>query len=142
MALGALLRQRQWQPDIRTGWQLLLAGVALYGCEAWALQYFAAVPLTRHDFLLGSLPWSLGLFGLLLANPEWGKGSWLERQAPKVLGIYCLHIMLVVWLFVFGPQGASILWEIAKVPLLLGASLLAYRLLAALPLAHRMLRTR
>lgn len=142
VALGALLRQRQWQPDARTGWQLLLAGVTIYGCEAWALQHFAAVPLTRHDFLLGSLPWAIGLFGLLLANPEWGKGSWLERQAPKVLGIYCLHMMLVVWLFVFGPQGASIPWEIAKVPLLLGASLLAYRLLAALPLAHRLLRTR
>ncbi|HHQ4711919.1 TPA: acyltransferase [Aeromonas veronii] len=142
VALGALLRQRQWQPDTRTGWQLLLAGVALYGCEAWALQHFAAVPLTRHDFLLGSLPWAIGLFGLLLANPEWGKGSWLERQATKVLGIYCLHMMLVVWLFVLGPQGASILWEIAKVPLLLGSSLLAYRLLAALPLAHRLLRTR
>ena len=99
------------------------------------------MPLTRHDFLLGSLPWALGLFGLLLANPEWGKGSWLERQAPKVLGIYCLHMMLVVWLFMFGPQGASILWEIAKVPLLLGASLLVYRLLAALPLTSRLLRT-
>ena len=51
-------------------------------------------------------------------------------------------MMLVVWLFVFGPQGASILWEIAKVPLLLGSSLLAYRLMAALPLARRLLRTR
>ena len=51
-------------------------------------------------------------------------------------------MMLVVWLFVLGPQGASILWEIAKVPLLLGSSMLAYRLLAALPLARRLLRTR
>ena len=42
----------------------------------------AAVPLARHDFLLGSLPWALGLFGLLLANPV-GQGSWLERQAPR-----------------------------------------------------------
>ncbi|MFQ1878136.1 acyltransferase [Aeromonas veronii] len=141
VALGALLRQRQWQPDTRTSWQLLLAGVTLYGCEACALQHFAAVPLTRHDFLLGSLPWAIGLFGLLLANPEWGKGCWLERQAPKVLGIYCLHMMLVVWLFVFGPQGASILWEITKVPLLLGASLLVYRLLAAQPLTRQLLRT-
>jgi len=58
-----------------------------------------------------------------------------------VLGIYCLHMMMVVWLFMFGPQGASILWEIAKVPLLLGASLLVYRLLAALPLTRRLLRT-
>ena len=44
----------------------------------------------------------------------------------------------------FGPQEASIPWELAKVPLLLGlsllASLLAYRLLAALPLSGRLLR--
>ena len=50
-------------------------------------------------------------------------------------------MMMVVWLFMFGPQGASILWEIARVPLLLGASLLVYRLLAALPLTRRLLRT-
>ena len=61
--------------------------MGLYALEAAGLLRVAAVPLARHDFLLGSLPWALGLFGLLLANPAWGKGSWLERQAPKVLGL-------------------------------------------------------
>jgi hypothetical protein len=44
-------------------------------------------------------------------------------------------------IFTFGPQGASILWELVKVPLLLGASLLAYRLLATLPAIRWLLRT-
>ncbi|MGL5976562.1 MAG: acyltransferase family protein, partial [Aeromonas sobria] len=141
VALGATLRQRQWQPTARSSWGLLTVGMAIYALEVIGLYLLDSVPLTRHDFLLGSLPWALGLFGLLLANPEWGKGSWLERQAPKVLGLYCLHMMLVVWLFMFGPHSASVLWEIAKVPLLLGSSLLAYRLLAAIPLTRRLLRT-
>ncbi len=141
VALGARLRLQQWQSSARTGWWLLLSGLALYGLEACVLRAFSGIPLTRHDFLLGSVPWAVGLFGLLLAHPDWGKGSWLARQSPKVLGLYCLHMMLVVWLFTFGPQGASILWELVKVPLLLGASLLAYRLLATLPATRWLLRT-
>ena len=141
VAMGARLRQQQWQPSARTGWWLLLSGLALYALEACVLRTFAGIPLTRHDFLLGSVPWAVGLFGLLLAHPDWGKGSWLARQSPKVLGLYCLHMMLVVWIFTFGPQNASILWELVKVPLLLGASLLAYRLLATLPATRWLLRT-
>ncbi len=100
------------------------------------------MPLSRHDFLLGSLLWGLGLFGLLLANPGWGQGSWLERQAPKVLGLYCLHMMLVVWLMIFGPQGQLLWWELLKVPALFALSLLAYRLLAATPANRSLLRAR
>lgn len=140
VALGATLRQRQWQPTVHTSWGLTIAGLALYALEAIGLYLLDDVPLTRHDFLLGSVPWALGLFGLLLTHPHWGKGSWLERQAPKVLGLYCLHMMVVVWLFTFGPQSASLPWEMAKVPLLFGLSLLIYRLLATLPLTRHLLR--
>ncbi|MBL0553789.1 acyltransferase family protein [Aeromonas caviae] len=120
----------------------LLLGALLYALEAAGLLRVAAVPLARHDFLLGSLPWALGLFGLLLANPAWGKGSWLERQAPKVLGLYCLHMMLVVWLMIFGPQGKQVWWELLKVPALLALTLLGYRLLAATALSRWLLRAR
>ncbi|WP_421228563.1 acyltransferase family protein [Aeromonas enteropelogenes] len=142
VALGAWLRARAWQPTTRMSRRLLVMGLGLYALEAIALNQLAQVPLTRHDFLLGSVPWALGLFGLLLANPDWGRGSWLERQAPKVLGLYCLHMILVVWLFVFGPQEASLLWEITKVPLLLGASLLAYGLLSSNVFTARLLHIR
>ncbi len=142
MTLGAELRHRAWRPDGRRCALLMVTGMGLYALEAAGLLRFAAVPLNRHDFLIGSLPWALGLFGLLLANPAWGKGSWLERQAPKVLGLYCLHMMLVVWLMIFGPQGKLVWWEIIKVPVLLALTLLAYGLLAANPLSRRLLRAR
>lgn len=142
VALGAELRLRGWQPDARRSALLMVAGMGLYALEAEGLLHFAAVPLNRHDFLLGSLPWALGLFGLLLANPNWGRGSWLERQAPRVLGLYCLHMMLVVWLMVFGPQGQLLWWELVKVPVLLVLSLLACRLLATNRISGWLLRAR
>ncbi len=142
VALGAELRARHWRPDTRRSALLLGVGMGIYALEAWGLLYFADVPLSRHDFLLGSLPWGLGLFGLLLANPGWGRGSWLERQAPRVLGLYCLHMMLVVWLMIFGPQGKLLWWELLKVPALITLSLLAYRLLAATPASRSLLRAR
>ena len=142
VALGAGLRAGNWRPTASLSSWLLGAGIALYALEAWGLLRFAEVPLNRHDFLLGSVPWSLGLFGLLLARPDWGKGSWLERQAPKVLGLYCLHMMLVAWMMTFGPQDKQVWWELIKVPALIALSLLAYRLLAATPASRWLLRTR
>ncbi|WP_434664531.1 acyltransferase [Aeromonas sp. NJAU223] len=142
VALGAYLKARNWRPDTALGVRLLGMGLALYALEAWGLLRFGEVPLNRHDFLLGSVPWAIGLFGLLLANPGWGEGSWLARQAPKVLGLYCVHMMLVVWLMVFGPQGKLVWWELLKVPALFACSLLAYRLLAATPASRWLLRAR
>ncbi len=142
VALGAYLKARNWRPDTALSVRLLGAGLALYALEAWGLLRFAEVPLNRHDFLLGSIPWALGLFGLLLANPDWGAGSWLARQAPKVLGLYCVHMMLVVWLMVFGPQGKHLWWELLKVPVLLVLSLLACRLLATNRISGWLLRAR
>ncbi|OSM51879.1 hypothetical protein WH06_14055, partial [Aeromonas salmonicida subsp. salmonicida] len=59
-----------------------------------------------------------------------------------VLGLYCLHMMLVVWLMIFGPQGKLLWWELMKVPVLITLSLLAYRLLAATPASRCLLRAR
>ena len=113
--------------------RLMLVGMALYAVEAILLWQGAGVGLNRHDFLLGSVPWAVGLFLWLLANPEWGRGSWLERQAPKVLGLYCLHMLLVIWLFPIGVALMSPLWELAKLPLVLAGTLLLYTLLRRLP---------
>lgn len=140
VALGVWLRQRHWQPDAGTGWLLLTGGILLYALEAWALLEFGDVPLNRHDFLLGSLPWGVGLFGLLLAHPQLGAGSWLERLSPKVLGLYCLHMLPAIWLFVFGPQGKLPWWELLKLPLLFAASLLLYRILSTTPVTRWLLR--
>lgn len=62
--------------SVALGW--MVAGLVIYLLEALLLYTQWQVPFIRHDFLLGSVPWALGLFWWLLANPEWGRGTWCE----------------------------------------------------------------
>jgi len=139
VALGCAIRQYQWRLESAMALRLMLVGMALYAVEAILLWQGAGVGLNRHDFLLGSVPWAVGLFLWLLANPEWGRGSWLERQAPKVLGLYCLHMLLVIWIFPLSMLWLSPWWELAKVPLLWALAWGLYGLLAAIPGGVRLL---
>lgn len=142
VALGVMLRHTNWRLSATQAWRLMLAGIALYAIEAVALFKLDGVPLNRHDFLLGSVPWAVGLFMLLLAKPHWGAGSWLERQAPKVLGIYCLHMLLVIWIFPLSIQWMSPLWEVVKLPVLWALAWAVWSLLSYLPGSMLLLRGR
>ncbi|POZ60140.1 fucose 4-O-acetylase [Chromobacterium alticapitis] len=117
--LGALIRQNGRQLADKAAVALMLGGILLYAGELWVLNHYAQTGIRGHDFLLGSIPWALGLFWLLLNRPQWGKDSWLERQAPNVLGIYCLHMYFVAVMLIGTPEIVSLAWEAAKLPLLL-----------------------
>ena len=141
VALGAELRLRAWQPDARRCALMMMAGMGLYALEAAGLLRVAAVP-------------SLVMISCWVRSPgRWGCSAccWPTRMGqrqlagapgPKVLGLYCLHMMLVVWLMIFGPQGKQVWWELLKVPALLALTLLGYRLLAATALSRWLLRAR
>ena len=140
VALGALVRERglHMASSVALGW--MGVGLLIYLLEALLLYTQWQVPFIRHDFLLGSVPWALGLFWWLQANPEWGRGTWCERLAPAVPGLYCLHMLLVIWLFPIGVALMSPLWELAKLPLVLAGTLLLYTLLRRLPGSSWLLR--
>ncbi|POA98264.1 fucose 4-O-acetylase [Chromobacterium sinusclupearum] len=116
---GVLLRQTGRRLGDKAAIGLMLGGMLLYLVELWGLNRYAQSGFRGHDFLLGSLPWALGLFWLLLNHPQWGRDSWLEKQAPNVLGIYCLHMYFVAVMLIGTPGVVSIAWEAAKLPLLL-----------------------
>ena len=92
VSLGIAIRQHGWQLGARPALWLMLLGLGGHLLEAATLYLGWQVPLARHDFLLGTVPWSLGLFFWLLANPQWGCGSLAERLASRVLGLYCVHM--------------------------------------------------
>ncbi|MGL4206104.1 MAG: acyltransferase family protein [Aeromonadaceae bacterium] len=140
VALGFMIRLRQWQLGSALAMRLLVLGAVGYLLEGLILHQLWQIPFGRHDFLFSSLPWALGLFCWLLANPHLGRGSWLERQAPKVLGLYCLHMLLVAWLFPLSMKWMSPYWELVKPLVVFGASLALYALLARLPGAALLLR--
>jgi len=140
VALGALIRERglHMASAVALGW--MGVGLLIYLLEALLLYTQWQVPFIRHDFLLGSVPWALGLFWWLQANPEWGRGTWCERLSPAVPGLYCLHMLLVIWIFPIGLALMSPLWELAKLPLVLAGTLLLYALLRRLPGSGWLLR--
>ena len=142
VSLGMLVRRHQWRLPSRSAFWLMAGGGLVYLLEGAALYFLDGIPFGRHDFLLGSLPWCLGLFLWLLANPRWCQGSWLEQLAPKVLGLYCLHMLLVIWLMPLSAAWMSPLWEVGKPLVLLALSVLLYQLLAWLPLSSWLLQGR
>lgn len=140
VALGFMIRKHHWTPSSALALRLLVIGMLGYMLEGLLLKQWWEIPFGRHDFLFSSVPWAVGLFCWLLANPNLGRGSWLERQAPKVLGFYCLHMLLVIWLFPLSMKWMSPGWELVKPLVLLACSLALYGLLARLPVAGLLLR--
>ena len=140
VALGFMIRKRHWTLSSALALRLLGVGMLGYGLEALLLKQVWAIPFGRHDFLFSSVPWAVGLFCWLLAHPNLGRGSWLERQSPKVLGLYCLHMLLVIWLFPLSMKWMSPGWELIKPLVVLACSLALYGALARLPLAGLLLR--
>jgi surface polysaccharide O-acyltransferase-like enzyme len=82
---------------VRLRWAALLAaaGFLLSVAEALLLWKFLDVLLVRHDFLIGTVPFAAGLFLVLLAKPELGKGTVLPRLAKYTFGIYACHVVFV-----------------------------------------------
>jgi surface polysaccharide O-acyltransferase-like enzyme len=140
VALGFMIRQRQWTMTSSMAMRLMLVGMLVYLLEGLILHQWWQIPFGRHDFLLATIPWAVGLFCWLLANPHLGRGSWLERQSPKVLGLYCLHMLLVIWLFPLSMKWMSPGWEIIKPLVLFLSSLLVYAVLVRLPGGSLLLR--
>lgn len=142
VAIGAWMRQENVHFRSQTALRLMLAGMLLYAIEAISLFAFWHIPFGRHDFLLGSIPWAVGLFGWLLANPQLGKDSWLERLAPHVLGLYCLHMLLVIWVFPVSMKLMAPWWECVKPALVFALSVLLLQLVRRLPGRDWLLRGR
>lgn len=140
VALGFMIRQHHWTLSSPLALRLLWVGMLGYLLEGLLLKLVWQIPFGRHDFLLCSVPWAVGLFCWLLANPTLGRGSWFERQAPKVLGLYCLHMLLVIWLFPLSSKWMNPGWELVKPLVLLACSLALYGILTRLPLASLLLR--
>jgi surface polysaccharide O-acyltransferase-like enzyme len=59
------------------------------------------------DYLLGTLPFSVGIFTLLLTAQRLGEINWLVGLSRYSAGAYCAH-MLVVELFGSGPRRREI----------------------------------
>lgn len=93
---------------------VLMTGLALHVLESWALWHYYAVPMLRHNYLVGTVIGATGLLLFALAAPDFGQRSNLHSLGRDTLGIYLSHYLFVdaltplthlfelhIWQFVF-----------------------------------------
>ncbi|MCF7480597.1 acyltransferase family protein [Vibrio sp. J1-1] len=95
VVLGYLAREKQWQWSSSNALLLMVIGVALHFGEAYELMQYD-VGFNTHDFLFGTVIWSLGIFMWLLAHPDFGNMPWVLKWSPSILGIYVSHLLVVI----------------------------------------------
>lgn len=134
-AIGVLLHIRKPQVSPSLAWGLYLSGGVIFALEMYLLwANWSANPIT-HDYLLGSLPYGIGVFLVALtAKHETKLDRLLAPYGKYVLGIYVSHLLL---LDLFRPIGAMfhpLLWGFMFPLLVFSTTLLAVILLSKTPL--------
>lgn len=98
VSLGVSLRTRLFKPSVMSGLFLIALGAALSVAEAAFLFSFFNVPISSHNFLIGTVPLGLGMAMLCMSIDIRLPllASTIRRIGAVSLGIYALHVM-VLW---------------------------------------------
>ncbi|KHT62690.1 fucose 4-O-acetylase [Photobacterium gaetbulicola] len=102
LAAGFKIRQSGWQLSARNAAGLAICGMGLHMAEAGFLMRYD-VPFNMHDFLLGTPLWGAGLFLMLKQRPLFGQSLAKLNISKHVLGIYLLHLLIIIYLMQLLP---------------------------------------
>ncbi len=62
--------------------------------EVTALWGFLGASPYSHDFLIGSVPFGIGVFMICLAYPDFGRSTFLPSLGRFTLGVYVSHLLV------------------------------------------------
>ncbi|MCA0937401.1 acyltransferase family protein [Vibrio alginolyticus] len=141
VVLGYLAREKQWCYSSGKAILLIILGMGLHFAEAyWLMQH--DVVFNSHDFLFGTVIWSVGIFMWLLAHPNFGDMPWVYKCSSSILGIYVSHLLVMI--MIFNVAGYLQLQNLAKdafvYPMTLVFTLLLVKGIEASPLRKLLLR--
>lgn len=109
VSLGWWFSQRK-NISLRMALTLLCAGFVMQIFEAWILRHIWGVPF-GSQYLLGTIPQSLGMFSLLLRFPNFGANAWLDTIGKMTLGVYAAHVFVVEGLKDYQSHYPPMLWD-------------------------------
>ncbi len=95
VVLGYIAREKQWFCSNRNSVLLIVVGIGLHFSEAYWLM-LNGVGFNSHDFLFGTVIWSLGIFMWLLAHPNFGNTPWVFKFSASILGSYVSHMLVMI----------------------------------------------
>lgn len=102
---------------------LIVAGAAIQMIEARFIYHQFGLSAYDHEFLIGTIPFAIGMVGLALNNLEWLQWPILSRWGKEYsLGIYLIHLLVIYsiskWITPLLPGiSKTIIWQ-ATLPFL------------------------
>lgn len=82
-------------PGVKAGLLLLASGFILQSFEAYSLWRYFNVKMHLHDYLIGTVPFSVGVFSLGLACKGPDRFHILEPLGRATLGVYVSHPLIM-----------------------------------------------
>lgn len=111
VALGWALAKHS-RPKLVHAVLLTISGFALQCLEALWLLHVHGVPLISPGYLIGTVPFGMGMMMLGLALPSSPHGKTLSRLASLTLGIYLIHVWAKGLLLPLDNVLGGPLWEL------------------------------
>jgi hypothetical protein len=90
--IGWSLAYRQ-APRTSIAYLLLIGGFILHNVEAVYLHQHYNSDLSEHHYLIGTVPFALGVFMICLAYPHLGKNTLWSSLGMLTLGVYVVHYL-------------------------------------------------
>lgn len=133
VASGFMIHRLDLQVSQRQALGLIALGVALRSIELlWISGRYGTAP-SDIDYLLGTYPFGVGIFLILLKNRHLGEIRWMLSLSRYSAGVYCAHAFSVDLLMTMPLAVGDPFWEIARPFVALALTFALVMLLAKLP---------
>jgi len=133
--MGAWIHAKKPSVSPALAWGIYLFGQAMFCLEVYLLYVnWSALPI-RHDYLVGSIPFGVGIFLVALTSKRETKlDTALEPYSKYVLGIYVAHLLVLDLWKPLGVYFPVMVWFFVMPVLVFGSTLLGVILLSKTPL--------
>ena len=111
---GYLMYSQGWEFTKRQALTLIAAGMGLRLLELWWISGRYGTAPSEIDYMLGTYPFGVGIFMLLLTTRRLGEINWMVRLSRYSGGVYCAHVLAVELLKDRPPVWDDPLWEVAR----------------------------
>ena len=133
VASGFWLHRLRLELSTRQALTLIAVGTLMRCTEVYWITMHAPTQPSQMEYLMGTYPFAVGVFFLLLSSERLGKVRWmlwLSRYSP---GIYCAHMMFVDYFNLRPLAVGNILWEIVRPVLILSLTVAVVLAMGKIP---------
>lgn len=93
--LGAILAKRWFNASFLMGTVLIFVGLIIHMAEVYWLEYNYSVPVSKQDFVVGTIFYGLGVFILAIKWQPEGQFKTISQLGRCTLGIYVVHVLVL-----------------------------------------------